>query len=229
MRVAVIVVVLFAGTTSLQASQSCMNKGEARKHFSTSHIYWHGPDHCWDATPPHHGIHGVRRNTSSHQAERKRHRPEHTDQDQAQLDEQSKPDRPKADRSNADRPKPDRSTPDQVKSDQSKWRDSMSAMLLDAGQALLATRDARPDRTDNAATAAPASDGDGNAESSPLTSRWVDIVQVTPQPIIEPKPEPSGTPHGMVLLLIAFVFTMGTVMVLFHVVVLQRPGSTTRA
>jgi len=73
MRVAVMVVVMFAVTTPLQASQSCMSKTEARNHFSSSHIYWHGPDHCWDATPVHrHGIHGVRRHTPSREAERKR-------------------------------------------------------------------------------------------------------------------------------------------------------------
>jgi hypothetical protein len=28
-----------------------MNKSEARHQFGSVHIYWHGPDHCWDATP----------------------------------------------------------------------------------------------------------------------------------------------------------------------------------
>ena len=73
MRVAVMVVVMFAVTTPVQASQSCMNKSEARKHFSSSHLYWHGPDHCWDATPGRrHGFHSVRRSTSSREAVRKR-------------------------------------------------------------------------------------------------------------------------------------------------------------
>ena len=50
MRVAVIVVTMLAATTSSEASQSCMSKGEARQHFGSVHLYWHGPDHCWDAT-----------------------------------------------------------------------------------------------------------------------------------------------------------------------------------
>jgi hypothetical protein len=201
MRVAVMVVVMFAVTTPLQASQSCMNKGEARKHFSSSHIYWHGPDHCWDATPSrHHGIHGVRRHTPSREAERKRDQP---DNDQSQLDKASKP-------------------------DQSKWRDSMSAMLPDADQPLRAARDARADAADNAATGTLApSDRDVNAAPSPIASRWVDIVQVVPPPVIESKPEPSGTPSGMMLLLIAVVLTMGTVVVLFRFMVPPRPGSMT--
>lgn len=50
MRVAVIVVTMLTVTTSSEASQSCMSKVEARQHFGSVHIYWHGPDHCWDAT-----------------------------------------------------------------------------------------------------------------------------------------------------------------------------------
>jgi hypothetical protein len=29
---------------------------EARAQFSTSHLWWHGPNHCWDATPPAHRV-----------------------------------------------------------------------------------------------------------------------------------------------------------------------------
>jgi hypothetical protein len=51
MRVAVIVVSMLAVSTPSEASKSCMSKTEARQHFGPVHIYWHGPDHCWDATP----------------------------------------------------------------------------------------------------------------------------------------------------------------------------------
>jgi hypothetical protein len=54
MRVAVIVVTMLAVTTPSEASQSCMSKTEARQHFALAHIYWHGPDHCWDASPSRH-------------------------------------------------------------------------------------------------------------------------------------------------------------------------------
>jgi hypothetical protein len=54
LRVAVIVVTMLAVTTPSEASQSCMSKGEARQHFGSLHIYWHGADHCWDATPSRH-------------------------------------------------------------------------------------------------------------------------------------------------------------------------------
>ena len=61
MRVAVIVVSMLVVTAPSEASKSCMSKTEARQHFGSVHIYWHGEDHCWDATPTrrHHLIHKV--------------------------------------------------------------------------------------------------------------------------------------------------------------------------
>jgi hypothetical protein len=62
MRVAAIVVFVSLLSTPSEASQSCMTKTEARQHFGSVHIYWHGKDHCWDATPGrrHGRIHTVR-------------------------------------------------------------------------------------------------------------------------------------------------------------------------
>lgn len=53
MRVAVLLVVtVLVVTTPSEASQSCMSKTEARQHFGAAvHLYWYGPDHCWDASP----------------------------------------------------------------------------------------------------------------------------------------------------------------------------------
>ncbi|WP_156042015.1 hypothetical protein [Bradyrhizobium sp. URHD0069] len=50
MRVAMIAVILVVSTPS-EASKSCMTKTEARQHFGSVHIYWHGNNRCWDATP----------------------------------------------------------------------------------------------------------------------------------------------------------------------------------
>ena len=62
MRVAVIVALLVVSTPS-DASKSCMSRTEARQHFGSVHIYWHGKDHCWDATSTrrHHQIHKVQK------------------------------------------------------------------------------------------------------------------------------------------------------------------------
>jgi hypothetical protein len=52
MPIAVIAVSMFVMlVVTSEASQSCMSKTEARQHFGSVHIYWHGRDHCWDATP----------------------------------------------------------------------------------------------------------------------------------------------------------------------------------
>ena len=58
MRVAVMVVLASVLTTPSEASTSCMSKTEARQHFGTVYLYWHGPEHCWDATATR--PHGVR-------------------------------------------------------------------------------------------------------------------------------------------------------------------------
>ena len=65
MRVAAIVVLLVL-TTPSEASKSCMTKTEARQHFGSVHIYWHGNDHCWDATP-------TRRHGRTHTVRQKDH------------------------------------------------------------------------------------------------------------------------------------------------------------
>jgi hypothetical protein len=61
--IAVSILVVLVVTTPSEASQSCMSKAEARQHFGSVHIYWHGRDHCWGATPirRHHQINEVQR------------------------------------------------------------------------------------------------------------------------------------------------------------------------
>jgi len=74
MRVAVIVVGLVVVSTPSQASKSCMTQDEARQQFATSHLYWHGSGHCWDAmTPSRRVVHRLRENV---QREAQRDAPE---------------------------------------------------------------------------------------------------------------------------------------------------------
>jgi hypothetical protein len=62
MRAAVIVLTVLVAATPSVASESCMSKAEARQHFPSLHIYWHGPDHCWGVAPEgHHQIRQVQR------------------------------------------------------------------------------------------------------------------------------------------------------------------------
>src|SRR5450631_3983882 len=74
MRVAVTVVFALMVATPSEASKSCMSKTEARQHFGSVHIYWHGPAHCWDATSTrrHHQIHQIHQ---THQVRQKKNDP----------------------------------------------------------------------------------------------------------------------------------------------------------
>ncbi len=57
-----------------------MSQSEARQHYGSVHLYWHGPDHCWDATPSRHRL--VRKNQSNVDREAQRAR-NHSDWRQA--------------------------------------------------------------------------------------------------------------------------------------------------
>ena len=56
MRTAAIFVFVLLAASPAHASKSCMTMAEARAQFATSHLYWHGPNHCWDATAPLHRV-----------------------------------------------------------------------------------------------------------------------------------------------------------------------------
>jgi hypothetical protein len=76
MRVAVIVVSMLVVVTPSQASTSCMSKTEARQHFGAVHIYWHGADHCWDASPTSQRYQiRVQRKNPIHEVQQKRDQP----------------------------------------------------------------------------------------------------------------------------------------------------------
>ena len=165
--IAVSMLVMLLVTTPSEASKSCMSKTEARQHFGSVHIYWHGRDHCWDATPT------------------RRYHPTNKVQRKIQIHEV------------------------RGKIDQPNWHASMSEMLPHD----------EPGQT-------PWVDRRANIEPSqpPIVTRWVDIVQVAPPPIIERKPEPMVTPRGVVLVLvfIAIVLTVGIIEVLFRCTIYER-------
>jgi len=50
-RTVALVVLVVAPIHAAAAAASCMTKSEAREAYSTSYLYWHGANHCWDATP----------------------------------------------------------------------------------------------------------------------------------------------------------------------------------
>jgi hypothetical protein len=87
-----------------------MTRTEARRHFGSAHLYWHGADHCWNVTAVrrHHRIHYVREKSTHHVREQADH------QDREKTDRQAPP-------------KPDHQA--EPKIDHPKWHESMSQML----------------------------------------------------------------------------------------------------
>src|SRR5260370_38773578 len=75
MRVAVFVVFVAILATASEASQSCMTRTAARRHSGSTHLYWHGPGHGWDATSTrqHHRIHHVREQTTQEDQRKTEH------------------------------------------------------------------------------------------------------------------------------------------------------------
>jgi len=51
MRMSVVFVAAMVITAPVPASAACFSISEARQHFGSVHLYWHGSDHCWDASP----------------------------------------------------------------------------------------------------------------------------------------------------------------------------------
>lgn len=55
-------------TIPAAGSPSCMSKDEASKAFPGAHIYWHGPQHCWDNSRERRRQTPVTANTGDHPA-----------------------------------------------------------------------------------------------------------------------------------------------------------------
>jgi len=99
----------------------------------------------------------------------------------------------------------------QRKVDRPKWRESMSRMLPDAetvqaaspAQAASLAQAASPGQ----AQAAPWVNRWVDIERPPIDSRWVDIVQVAPPPVVS-KPQPMVTPRGVVMVIIIITLTI---------------------
>jgi hypothetical protein len=81
MRVAMIIAMVLVSATPSEASKSCMTAAEARQHFGSVHIYWHGPNRCWDATPTRrHANRKIQRKTPTREVQREIDQPKRIDQ-----------------------------------------------------------------------------------------------------------------------------------------------------
>jgi len=194
MRVALIVVAIaFAASPSL-ASPTCMTQAEARKHFGNKHLYWHGPNRCWDATP---GRRILAKRIKAREAARQSAR-------EAQVEKVER----QPERATAEEKKPPRWTLE------SRWREAMSKMLPEDFAGLQSP--ARAEASSEPVEAV--------APRVNWRDRWVEVVQRVPPVADKTEPselslvaaaarqaEPILTPTRVMLALLAFVLMLGIV------------------
>jgi hypothetical protein len=133
MRVAILAAAVMLAPLPALASPSCMTQSEARAKFPNSHLWWHGPNRCWDNTPTSRQRLGQRgRSKETRQAARE----------------------PDSDRDAVEEKKPAR------QASEPRWRDAQSRARPEdlAGMVAPARAQASAEATDISAAAAPRMD-----------------------------------------------------------------------
>jgi len=183
-RAAVFFIAMVIVTPS-QASDSCRSKTEARSHFGSVHIYWHGPNHCWDASPT--GHRSVARIQHRERQVRRKDDPPRWRESRSQMQADSEP---------VQMPK----EPVQMAEEPTK------APLAQEPTKALASGDARLSGYGRLEK------GDAAPISTARSDRWTTVVQAAPiqmaaaaaepagaSPIIEHETEAIAAPHGILL------------------------------
>lgn len=192
MRAAVICLFVLVAASPSHASKSCMTMAEARAQFATSHLYWHGPGHCWDATAPAHRM--VRR---------------------------AKPAEPQRAREDAqdDSIRPDPVAPDDgavPAKREPKWRNAMSEMLpVDApgvASAMAATGISWLDRWVDVAQVAPPSFLRRATEAASADAATAAVQQA----------DPMVTPIRLILVFLSIVVILAVIELLFRNTIHER-------
>jgi hypothetical protein len=193
MRTAVISVFVLLAASPAQASKSCMTMAEARAQFATSHLYWHGPNHCWDATAPLHRVVRRVRATEPQQADDDKATPEIAAKDDDTVPAKREP----------------------------KWRNAMSEMLPVETPSVASVVPSLPaiatigidwlDRWVDVAQVAPPSflrrNAEATAEVSPTTAQ---------------KSDPMVTPMRLILVFLSIVVILAVIELLFRNTIHER-------
>jgi hypothetical protein len=174
-----------------------MTQSEARAKFTTSHLWWHGPNRCWDATPGRTQLSKRARARETKPAE-----PEEAAERSAPAAERSAPKETQAD------------VKRKFEAHAARWRDAMSKMRPDD----------MPDRGASARVEASVGPSHGSSEApaaprSNFWDRWVEIAQRVPPVVDKAGPadlaadagatEPIVTPIRVMLALLVLVLAFG--------------------
>jgi len=204
MRIAIIVVTVAVVSTPSLASPSCMTITEARAAFPKKHLYWHGPNRCWDANPGRQRL-----------AQRAR---ENREKELRQAVGETKIAR-QAERAIVEEKKPP------GWAHESRWREAMSRMLPEDMAALRP-----PVRVEARAEILEAPVPRFEMPAAPprinWRDRWVEVVPSLPDTgkaaavvystAAAPEVEPLLTPTRVILALLAVLLTLALVEILFR-------------
>jgi hypothetical protein len=203
MRIAVFVVAIVMVSSPSQASPSCMTLAEARAAFGNKHLWWHGPNRCWDATP------GRRRLAERSKAKETR---------QAARDGQVER---VPERAIVEEKKPPRWT------HESRWREAMSRMLPEDVAALQQPSARAQASIETLDVPLPRFEMPAAPPRTNWRDRWVEVVPSVPVVAEEPaavafstaaapEVEPLLTPTRVILALLAMLLTLALVEILFR-------------
>ncbi len=193
MRAAVIVGFFLMAATPSHASKSCMTMAEARTQFATSHLYWHGPNHCWDATAPLHRIVRLAK-PRERQAQDDSAAPEAAAQDDSAVPAKREP----------------------------RWRNAMSEMLPVDGSGVASAVPSLPaiattgmnwlDRWVDVAQIAPPS----------FLRRTTEAAAAEVSPIASQKADPMVTPMRLIVVFFSIVVILAVIELLFRNTIHER-------
>jgi hypothetical protein len=209
MRVFVIAAVIAWASAPALASPACMTQSEARQKFPTQHLWWHGPNRCWDATPSRTQL-GKRINTRSGAREAQADR-------EAGRDAAQESPREKIVRETT--VAPEKSAVQQKKpqnwAHDGRWREAMSRMLPEDEPPAEPQAQVRLDNTPDKPRAAP-------APQMNWRDRWIDMpasrrgAAAAAPAVMAADAEPIVTPTRVMLALLAVVLTLGFVELVFR-------------
>lgn len=219
MRIALIAVVVVLASPQARASADCMTLPEARAKFGGAHLWWHGPNRCWDATPSRRRL-----------AERGKPKNSKETSEARAVERAATP---------AERAAPAEAKPPQRWSHDTRWREAMSRMLPDDAvpvppPALQPSARASAAIDSRAMRAASGDVAPPPAPRPDWRERWVELAPaIAPSTAPAPAPRTPGkmipadlaaevndapvvTPGRVMLALLAVVLVLGFVELLFR-------------